>query len=187
MLRVVQKPWLNGESPETISRMMIGHSLILGSQPSKPSRLLWDVFSRKHANVGTNSQDFFGRNGIAVEGAAVKKNKVTGLGVYLEAVSQRLLLFLFVLKLVPIFFDIAHSLISEVLLVNEVGARTHHKPSLIFAGVGKSEDTLVAPYTFVNGSLVAMEEGVDRPSLVIPCAVHEAETVEGGLQVLGVP
>jgi hypothetical protein len=71
--------------------------------------------------------------------------------------------------------------------MNEIGARTHHKPSFILTGVGKGEDTLVAPYTFVDGGLVAMEEGVDGPSLVIPCAVHEAETVEGGLQVLGVP
>ena len=71
--------------------------------------------------------------------------------------------------------------------MNQISFGTYHETSLIFTGVGEGKDTLVAPYTSVDGCLVAVKEGVDGSGLVVSDTVHETKTVKRGLQIIGFP
>ena len=110
-------PGQSWKSFETISRVMVGYSSVLYSKCSHYLGLFSDVVFRKHANISTDSQHFFGRNSITVKSAAIEKDKVSGLCVYFGAATKRLGFFVLLGQQIPILFITQHSLFLEILVM----------------------------------------------------------------------
>ena len=118
---------------------------------------------------------------------AIKEDEVSGLRVNLDAIFQGFLFLIFLGNQKPILFIILHFLFNEVLAMIEIGSRHADKASFIFACIGQSHNPLVTPDFVLGGRLVNVQEGVDGDWLVVPGSVHEAKTVEGAFEVLGLP
>lgn len=78
-------------------------------------------------------------------------------------------------------------MLSEPLLVNQVGFGAADETSLALTRIAQGLNSLEAPDVSVNGCLVAVQKGVDWSILVVPLAVHEAEAIEGCPQLIGLP
>ena len=175
------------KSLETVSGVVVRNSSVFHSQLSNYLCLFRNSFLGKHADISANSENFFSRNSVTVEGATIPENKISCLCINFHAITERLLWFVILGNQIPIFFEVQHPLLFKVLSVMFVWSRSDNETALLGAWVRKCEHALIAPHIISCGRLVAVQEGVNGGLLVVAPSVHEAKSIKRALQMLAVP
>ena len=167
--------------------MMVGHSSVLHCQFSNSFRLFRHMLGRQHANIGTNSQNFFVWNGVAVESSAIKENEISCLAVNLDTLIKWFFYFIFLWYFIPILFNLFHTFLSKIFLMIVVGTRNTHKSTFILARVCQSLNSLITPDISMDRSLIAMQERIYLSGFIVSNSIHEAKSIEGAFDLLSFP